>query len=213
MITETENNNKLLNEGLILPVMEEFYSIQGEGHNTGKAAYFLRIGGCDVGCHWCDIKESWNADLWPLTPTDDVIANIEKCPAKAVVITGGEPLQYNLNYLCGKLKEKGILTFLETSGSCEPSGKWDWICLSPKRKSPPLPQLLAKADELKVIIHDKADFEWAEQNLKLVNHKAILLLQPEWSRRKEMIPLIVEYILQHPEWNISLQSHKYMNIP
>jgi len=197
----------------MLPVMEEFYSLQGEGHNTGKAAYFLRIGGCDVGCHWCDVKESWNADLWPITSTDDVIANIEKCPAKAVVITGGEPLQYNLNYLCRQLKNRGIQTFLETSGSSQISGEWNWICLSPKKQLPPLPQIGAIADELKVIIHDEADFEWAEKNAVSVGERTMLILQPEWSRRKQMIPLIVEYILQHPQWRISLQSHKYMNIP
>ncbi len=210
---ENEENIKLLNEGRMLPVMEEFYSIQGEGHNTGQAAYFLRIGGCDVGCHWCDVKESWNADLWPLSSTEAVISNIEKCPSNAVVITGGEPLQYNLDYLCRELKSRNIRCFLETSGSCKLSGEWDWICLSPKKKSPPLPFIYTKSDELKVIIHDGSDFAWAEENAELINGKSLLLLQPEWSRRREMIPLIVDYVLKNPKWIISLQSHKYMNIP
>jgi len=204
---------KLLNEGTLLPVMEEFYSIQGEGMNTGNAAYFLRIGGCDVGCSWCDIKESWNADLWPLASTDNVIKNIEQCPAKAMVVTGGEPLQYNLNYLCSELKKKNVQTFLETSGSCLLSGEWNWICLSPKKNSPPLKEIYTKANELKVIIHDESDFEWAEKNAMMIKSPTLLILQPEWSVRKKMMPLIVEYILKNPKWKISLQSHKYMNIP
>ncbi len=207
------NETELLKQGLMLPVMEEFYSIQGEGHNTGKAAYFLRIGGCDVGCRWCDVKESWNANTWPLTSTDKIISNILQCPSKAVVVTGGEPLQYNLSYLCLKLKENNIATFLETSGSQDLSGEWNWICLSPKKKSPPLQHLYTKADELKVIIYEMCDFKWAEENAIKVNQETILLLQPEWSKKKEMIPLIIDYILKNPKWNISLQSHKYMNIP
>jgi len=203
----------LLKEGKLLPVMEEFYSLQGEGHNIGKAAYFLRIGGCDIGCSWCDVKESWNAELHPLVSTDTIVKNILNCPAKAVVVTGGEPLQYNLDYLCSLLKENNIQTFLETSGSFQVSGEWDWICLSPKKKSPPLDEVYSLASELKVIIHDESDFIWAEENAKKLTSETILLLQPEWSRRKEMMPLIVSYILNHPKWNISLQSHKYMNIP
>jgi len=203
----------LLKEGKLLPVMEEFYSIQGEGHNTGRAAYFLRIGGCDVGCSWCDVKESWNAELHPLISTDNIIQKIINCPANAVVVTGGEPLQYNLDYLCRQLKKNNVQTFLETSGSYQLSGEWDWICLSPKKISPPLTKIFENANELKVIIHDESDFSWAEQNAKKLTSKTILLLQPEWSHRKEMMPLIVEYILKHPLWNISLQSHKYMNIP
>lgn len=197
----------------MLPVMEEFYTIQGEGNNTGKPAYFLRIGGCDVGCRWCDIKESWNAGQWPLTSTDTVIENIKLCPSNAVVVTGGEPLLYNLDYLCAELKKNNIETFLETSGSVGLSGEWSWICLSPKKKSPPLPEIYTKASELKVIIHEVSDLVWAEENAVLITNGAILLLQPEWSRRKEMIPIIVNYILKNPKWNISLQSHKYMNIP
>ena len=203
----------LLKEGKLLPVMEEFYSLQGEGHNTGKAAYFLRIGGCDVGCSWCDVKESWNAELHPLVSTDTILQNILSCPAKAVVVTGGEPLQYNLDYICSLLKNNNIQTFLETSGSYQISGEWDWICLSPKRKSPPVNDVYQLANELKVIIHDESDIDWAEENANKITYETILLMQPEWSKRKEMIPLIVNYILKHPMWNISLQSHKYMNIP
>jgi len=205
--------DNFINDGRLLPVMEEFYSIQGEGCNTGTAAYFLRIGGCDVGCRWCDVKESWNADLWPPIQTDEVISRIIQCPAKAVVVTGGEPLQYNLDYLCNELKKNNIRTFLETSGSYELSGSWDWVCLSPKIKSPPLSNIYTKIHELKVIIHEESDFVWAEKNAKMINNTTLLLLQPEWSERKKMIPLIVAYILKNPQWKISLQSHKYMNIP
>ena len=208
-----KDHTLLLKEGRLLPVMEEFYSIQGEGCNAGKAAYFLRIGGCDVGCCWCDVKESWNADIHSLTTVDHIIKKILDCPAKAVVVTGGEPLNYNLDYLCSCLKQKDILTFLETSGSQKLSGTWDWICLSPKKNNRTLPVFYTKANELKVIIYDVSDFDWAEKNAALTGGNTILLLQPEWSRRKEMIPLIVDYILKNPKWSISLQSHKYMNIP
>ena len=208
-----KNQSSLLKEGRLLPVMEQFYSIQGEGYNTGNAAWFLRIGGCDVGCSWCDVKESWNADMHSLTVVDNIIEKILDCPAKAVVVTGGEPLNYNLDYLCSYLKQHNILTFLETSGSREISGTWDWICLSPKKNDPPLPAIFADADELKIIIHDVSDFDWAEKNAASTSENTILLLQPEWSRRKEMMPLIVDYILKNPKWRISLQSHKYMNIP
>ena len=208
-----KNKDILLQEGRLLPVMEEFYSIQGEGYNTGQAAYFLRIGGCDVGCSWCDVKESWNADLHPLINVDNVIENIIKCPAKAVVVTGGEPLNYNLEYLCSNLKDNNILTFLETSGSQKLSGIWDWICLSPKKHLSPLPDIFNSVNELKVIIQAESDFEWAEQNATLTNKKTLLFLQPEWKKRKDTIPLIVDYIMKNPKWKISLQSHKYMGIP
>jgi 7-carboxy-7-deazaguanine synthase len=208
-----KNEITLLKEGKLLPVMEEFYSIQGEGVNTGHAAYFIRIGGCDVGCSWCDIKESWNSELWPLVAVDSVLKNIIQCAAKAVVVTGGEPLQYNMDHLCAELKKNNILTFLETSGSCALSGEWDWICLSPKKNMPPLPGIYNKASELKVIIQNSRDLEWAEKNAEMVTLNTILVLQPEWSARKTAIPLIVDYILKNPQWRISLQSHKYMNIP
>ncbi|MCD6178394.1 MAG: 7-carboxy-7-deazaguanine synthase QueE [Bacteroidales bacterium] len=208
-----DTTDELLLSGKTLPLMEEFYTIQGEGFNTGQAAYFVRIGGCDVGCHWCDVKESWNAKLFPATPTDSIVANVAKCPAKAVVVTGGEPLMYNLNYFCSELKKEGINRFLETSGSHPLSGEWEWICLSPKKNAPPLNPIYSKVSELKVIIANKGDFDWAEKNAKLVNDSCHLYLQPEWSKSKLLMPIITDYIMAHPRWKISLQSHKYMNIP
>ena len=200
-------------QGKMLPVMETFYSLQGEGFNTGKPAFFIRLGGCDVGCNWCDVKESWNASMHPVTLTDEIISKAVSCPSKAVVVTGGEPLAYNLNYLCQQLRAKGMLTFLETSGIHRFSGDWDWICLSPKKNFLPMEEIYFKADELKMIIHDESDFQWAEENAKLVDDDCVMFLQPEWSRRAQMIPQIVKYILSHPYWTISLQSHKYINIP
>jgi len=197
----------------LLPVMEEFYSLQGEGVQTGKPAYFLRIGGCKVGCYFCDVKESWNAEKHSLTPVDEIVQRITNYPAKAVVVTGGEPLLYNLNYLCEKLKNNHIKLFLETSGSEPVSGQWDWICVSPKRNHPPLKKVLQKADELKVVICNESDFEWAEENAKQVNPRCHLLLQPEWDCREKIIPKIVNYTLLHTQWRVSLQSHKYLNIP
>jgi len=203
----------LLKEGKVLPLMEEFYTLQGEGFHTGRAAYFARIGGCDVGCSWCDIKESWDARKYPPVETDQIIEHASFYPAKAIVITGGEPLLYNLDYLCNGLHEKGIRTYLETSGAHPLSGSWDWICLSPKKDNPPVLEVLEKANELKVIIEDFPDFYWAEENAEMVNENCMLYLQPEWSIRNSMIPVIVKYIQSHPQWKISLQSHKYMRIP
>jgi organic radical activating enzyme len=193
--------------------MEEFYSLQGEGYHTGKAAYFARIGGCDVGCHWCDVKESWNSASCPPVYTDQIISHAASYPAKAVVITGGEPLLYNLDYLAKGLHDKGLKTFLETSGANPLTGQWDWICVSPKKESPPLPEIFPRANELKVIIEEFKDFDWAEENAAFVSDDCFLYLQPEWSIRESMIPLIVKYIQSHPKWKISLQSHKYMGIP
>lgn len=207
------NQYDLLQQGKLLPLMEEFYSLQGEGFHTGKAAWFIRIGGCDVGCNWCDVKESWNADLHPLTSTDEIVRKAADCNAKSVVLTGGEPLQYNMTYLCDELHQKGIKIFLETSGSEKLSGSWDWICLSPKQNSPPLPEMLELADELKVIIHDERDFIWAEKYSNLVKPDCKLLLQPEWSQYNKMIHQITDYIMQNPKWTISLQAHKFMRIP
>jgi len=207
------NTDKLLLEGKMLPVMETFYSIQGEGFHTGQAACFVRIGGCDVGCKWCDVKEAWNASLFPPSPTDQIIEYAALYPAKAVVITGGEPLLYNLDYLCKGFKSKGIRTFLETSGSQPLTGEWNWICLSPKKGSPPLKDAIEKANELKMIIHDLNDFPWAEENASQASVECYLYLQPEWSHRNKMIPGIIDYIKMNPKWKISLQSHKYMNIP
>jgi organic radical activating enzyme len=203
----------MMSEGKKLPVMEEFYSIQGEGFNTGQAAYFIRIGGCDVGCNWCDIKESWNAGKCPPVQTDEIIRRASECPAKAVVITGGEPLNYNLDYLCNRLHASGMRIFIETSGSRALSGNFDWICLSPKKSSPPLQPVYKLADELKIIVNDETDLDWAKANAALVNHTCQLFLQPEWSRRNKVMPAIIDYIMAHPEWKISLQSHKYMRIP
>jgi 7-carboxy-7-deazaguanine synthase len=199
--------------GKHLPLMEEFYTIQGEGFYTGKAAYFIRIGGCDVGCHWCDVKESWNAALHPLTSADIIVENAMKYPAKTIVVTGGEPSIYPMQYLTDLLKHKGFNTHIETSGAYPLTGTWDWICLSPKKTMPPLPEIYERANELKVIIHNKHDFVWAEEQALKFKKTIHLYLQPEWSKVKEVMPLIVDYVMQHPKWNVSLQTHKYMNIP
>ncbi|MCX6231657.1 MAG: 7-carboxy-7-deazaguanine synthase QueE [Bacteroidetes bacterium] len=193
--------------------MEEFYSIQGEGFHTGEAAYFIRVGGCDVGCYFCDVKESWDAKLHPAIATDEIVQRALTHPAKAVIVTGGEPLNYNMNYLCEQLKKNGFKTFLETSGSMPLSGKWDWICLSPKQNAPPLTDNIEFADELKAIITKDFDFSWAERYADKVKPGCKLYLQPEWSQRDNIMPLIVDYVMQHPKWQISLQSHKYMRIP
>ncbi|MDQ3191638.1 MAG: 7-carboxy-7-deazaguanine synthase QueE [Bacteroidota bacterium] len=199
--------------GIMLPLMEEFYTIQGEGYNTGKAAYFIRLGGCDVGCHWCDVKESWDAGLHPLTHSDLIVEQALKYPGKAVVVTGGEPSLYQLDYLTLKLKQNGISTFVETSGAYPLTGKWDWICLSPKKTMHPLAEILPLADELKMIIYNQNDFKWAEENAKKVSEKCKLYLQPEWSRSSQISPQIIDYVKNNPKWNISLQTHKFMNIP
>jgi len=196
----------------MLPLMEEFYTIQGEGSHTGKAAYFIRIGGCDVGCHWCDVKESWNASLHPATNTDLIVNNVLKY-ANTVVVTGGEPLMWNLDYLTKKLKDNLINTHIETSGAYPLSGIWDWICLSPKKNKLPLTEVLEKAHELKVIVFNRHDFIFAEEQAAKVGGNCILYLQPEWSNREKMTPLIVEYVMKNPKWKISLQTHKYLHIP
>jgi 7-carboxy-7-deazaguanine synthase len=202
-----------LKGGKFLPLVESFYTIQGEGFNTGKPAYFIRLGGCDVGCSWCDSKESWNPEKFPPVDIDVIVKEAVKCPAKAIVLTGGEPLNYPLDSLCNALRKNGLQIFLETSGSSPLSGVFDWICLSPKKKKKPLPGIYPVASELKVIIEGAEDFEWAEYNRKLVGEKCRLYLQPEWSRMKTVMPLIVEYVKMHPEWNVSLQTHKFMRIP
>ncbi len=199
--------------GSLLPLMEEFYTIQGEGFHSGKAAYFIRLGGCDVGCHWCDVKESWNAELHPLTSVDTIVENASKYAAKIVVVTGGEPLLYNLDLLTSKLQAAGIKTFIETSGAYPLSGTWDWICLSPKKFKAPLAAIAPLAGELKVIVFNKSDFEWAEQHAQMVSSSCKLYLQPEWSKAEQMTPEIIEYVKQHPQWEVSLQTHKFMNIP
>jgi len=204
---------ELLKAGKLLPVMEDFYTIQGEGFNSGKPAYFVRVGGCDVGCHWCDVKESWDASIHPLIKADDVVAKVIESKSKAVVITGGEPLQYNMDYITAEFKAKNIETFIETSGAFPLTGKWNWICLSPKKTMNPLPEIYTKANELKVIIYNKNDFDWALEQAAKVNKSCLLFLQPEWSKSSEMMPLIVEFVKEHQNWMVSLQSHKYMNIP
>ena len=180
-------------KGEMLPLMEEFYTIQGEGYHTGTAAYFIRIGGCDVGCHWCDVKESWNADLHPPTEISKIITNAKKY-ANTVVITGGEPLMWDMNLLTRNLKAQDLQVHIETSGAYKLSGTWDWICLSPKKNKLPTQNVYDKAHELKVIIHNKHDFLFAEEQAAQVNKSAILFLQPEWSKKEEMTPLIVIYI-------------------
>ena len=193
--------------------MEEFYSIQGEGYYTGNSAYFLRIGGCDVGCYWCDVKESWDSKTHPPTKVSDMILNILNFPTETVVVTGGEPLMWNMSFLTKSLKEKGLRTHLETSGSYNLSGEWDWICLSPKKFQKPLNTINPIADELKIIVQNKSDFKWAEQQRDGVSEKCKLYLQPEWSNKEKMIPLIIDYVMDNPEWQISLQTHKYLHIP
>lgn len=200
-------------DGSILPVMEAFYTIQGEGFYSGHAAYFIRLGGCDVGCHWCDVKESWDADQHPLTQLDDIVASALKYPGRKVVITGGEPLMYNLSPLTSLLKEAGFSVNIETSGAYPLSGNLDWVCVSPKKFKAPVPGIMQEAHELKVIIFNKSDFNWAELHAQAAGAHTKLFLQPEWSKHAEMLPLIVEYVKENPKWQISLQTHKFMNIP
>jgi organic radical activating enzyme len=200
-------------EGLKLPLVEQFYSVQGEGFHTGKAAYFIRIGGCDIGCHWCDSKLTWNPEFHPLVDIKDIVNEVLQTPAQSIVVTGGEPSLYNLAPLCQELKEHDVKTYLETAGTNELTGEWDWICLSPKKQNPPLDVFYDKADELKVIIYEESDIQWAEETLKYVSENCYLFLQPEWSQYKKMIQPIVEYVKNHPKWNISLQAHKFMRIP
>lgn len=199
-------------KGEMLPLMEEFYTIQGEGSHTGRAAYFIRIGGCDVGCHWCDVKESWNANLHPPTHVDAIVENAARF-AETVVVTGGEPLTWSMDMLTGKLKARGLNVHIETSGAYPLSGTWDWICLSPKKTKLPVQEVYEKAHELKMIIHNRHDFLFAEEQAGKVNKDAVLFLQPEWSKKEEMTPLIIDYVMNNPKWRISLQTHKYLNIP
>ena len=198
--------------GTMLPLMEEFYTIQGEGFHKGTAAYFIRVGGCDVGCHWCDVKESWNANLHPPTETSRIVENAAKY-SDTIVVTGGEPLMWDMNTLTTQLKEKGLKTHIETSGAYLLTGVWDWICLSPKKMKLPLDEVYKVANELKVIVYNKDDFRFAEEQAERVNNDCILYLQPEWSKRDKVIPLIVDFVMQNPKWKVSLQTHKYLNIP
>ena len=193
--------------------MEQFYTLQGEGYYQGQAAYFVRLGGCDVGCVWCDVKESWEEEKHPLQKVQDLVSNIKRTSAKIVVVTGGEPLLHDLNELTGQLKKEGLRTHLETSGSSPLTGRWDWITLSPKKFKAPLPEVIPYANELKVIVFNKSDFEWAEEYATKVSAGCKLYLQPEWSKAAAVTPLIIDYIKAHPQWQLSLQIHKYINVP
>ncbi|MDO5608754.1 MAG: 7-carboxy-7-deazaguanine synthase QueE [Capnocytophaga sp.] len=201
-----------VDKGLMLPLMEAFYTIQGEGFYKGTAAYFIRVGGCDVGCHWCDVKESWDAEKHPPTRIDEIV-NQAVAHSDTIVITGGEPLTWNMSPLTQALKAKGVRTHIETSGAYPLTGEWDWICLSPKKIKLPTPEVLKAAHELKVIVYNKHDFIFAEEMAAQVPDGCILYLQPEWSRREKIIPEIVDYVMANPKWKVSLQTHKYLNIP
>ncbi|MBP3289362.1 MAG: 7-carboxy-7-deazaguanine synthase QueE [Alistipes sp.] len=206
-------NSELLDGGRRLPLVEDFYTIQGEGFHSGKPAYFIRLGGCDVGCRWCDAKYTWNPKVFPPVDVDVVVQRAEECAAQAIVITGGEPLLYPLEILTQKLRDKGLEIFLETSGTHPFSGEFDWVCLSPKRQMPPLAEAFGRAHELKVIIQTVEDFAWAEENARRVGRYCRLYLQPEWSAFDKIMPEIVEYAKANPKWSISIQTHKFMRIP
>jgi len=197
----------------LLPVMEHFYTLQGEGYHQGKAAYFIRLGGCDVGCVWCDVKESWDAEKHPLLKIGDLILNISKTPSQIVVVTGGEPLMHNLDELTSALQSAGFKTNIETSGAHPLSGDWDWICLSPKKFKAPLPDIIPLAHELKIVVFNKSDFDWAEKYAALVSPQCKLYLQPEWDNAAQMTPIIIDYIKANPKWELSLQIHKYIHVP
>ena len=196
-----------------LPIVEQFYTLQGEGYYSGRPAYFIRIGGCDIGCQWCDTRVSWNASRHPLKEVEEIVKNAADCKSRFVVITGGEPLMYNLDYICEGLHDAGLEISLETSGAYPLSGKWDWICLSPKENKPPVSGIFLKANELKVVIYEERDLDWAKKNALQMNPSCKLYLQPEWSVFRTISPVVVEYIKKNPEWNISLQTHKIMRIP
>ena len=197
----------------MLPVMEAFYTIQGEGYHQGKAAYFIRLGGCDVGCFWCDVKESWDATRHPQYSIDEITSTALQYPGRMAVITGGEPLLHNCDALTQSLQAAGFTTNIETSGSSPLSGSWDWICLSPKKFKAPLPEILPLTDELKVVIYNKSDFRWAETYAAQVKPDCKLYLQPEWDQSTKITPLIIDYIKSNPQWEFSLQLHKYINVP
>jgi len=196
-----------------LPVMEDFYTLQGEGFHQGKAAYFIRLGGCDVGCVWCDVKDSWDAEKHPKLKIESLISKVKKTPADIVVITGGEPLMHDLTELTKELQAAGLKTHIETSGAHPLTGSWDWICLSPKKFKAPLPGIVSLASELKIVVFNKSDFDWAEKYAALVSPSCKLFLQPEWDKAAEITPLIIDYIKAHPQWELSLQIHKYINVP
>lgn len=198
--------------GQALPLMEAFYTIQGEGYHKGSAAFFVRIGGCDVGCHWCDVKESWDANLHPPTYVEDIVKQAKQ-HADVVVVTGGEPLMWNMQPLTDALQAAGLKTHIETSGAYPLTGNWNWVCLSPKKRMLPKEEIYSQADELKVIVYNKNDLQFAEDQARHISDSCKLYLQPEWSRRETAIPLIVNYVLENPKWLASLQTHKYLKIP
>jgi organic radical activating enzyme len=196
-----------------LPLMEHFYTLQGEGRYTGHASYFIRLGGCDVGCVWCDVKDSWDASKHPLVEVNTMVDFVKLSKSPIAVITGGEPLMHDLSDLTASLKNVGVRTHIETSGAHPLSGSWDWICLSPKKFKSPLNEVVIKANELKVVIYNKSDFEWAEKFASMVSSDCLLYLQPEWSKSAEVNPLIISYIKENPRWIFSLQTHKFLDIP
>ena len=196
-----------------LPVMESFYTLQGEGFHQGKAAYFIRLSGCDVGCVWCDVKESWDEEKYPLQTIEEIVTKAKENAARLAVITGGEPTLHNLEHLTSALQAEGFTTNIETSGSSPLTGTWDWICLSPKKFKPPLPEILKKANELKIIVFNQSDFLWAEKYAAQVSDSCKLYLQPEWGKAEIVTPWIIDYIKQNPKWGLSLQIHKYINVP
>ncbi len=209
---EVKEIMELVDQGLMLPLMEEFYTIQGEGYHKGTAAYFIRIGGCDVGCHWCDVKESWNAAIHPPTSVEDIAENAAKY-SDTIVVTGGEPLTWDMTPLTSLLKAKNLHTHIETSGAYPLTGTWDWICLSPKKNKAPVGDIHNRADELKVIVYNRDDLRFAEEHASKVGPDCLLYLQPEWSVREKVTPYIVDYVMANPKWKVSLQTHKYLNIP
>ncbi|HEV8514396.1 MAG TPA: 7-carboxy-7-deazaguanine synthase QueE [Cyclobacteriaceae bacterium] len=206
-------NHQVDNSTNVLPVMEDFYTIQGEGFYQGHAAYFIRLGGCDVGCVWCDVKESWDVNAHPKVSVNDLVKKAKTSGTEIVVVTGGEPAMHNLDLLTKELQKAGLKTNIETSGAYPLTGSWGWVCLSPKKFKAPHPSVFEKADELKIIVYNKSDFDWAEEHAAKVNAATELFLQPEWSKEKEMVPLIIDYVKANPKWKVSLQIHKYMNIP
>ena len=193
--------------------MESFYTIQGEGFHQGKAAYFIRLGGCDVGCFWCDVKESWDAGKHPIRTINEIVREALSYPGRLTIITGGEPLMHNLDELTEALHHAGFTINIETSGSHPLSGEWDWICLSPKKFKAPLPGILLQADELKIVVYNQSDFDWAEKYAALVSDKCKLYLQPEWDKASVVTPRVIDYIKCNPKWELSLQIHKYIHVP
>ncbi len=196
-----------------LPLMEQFYTLQGEGFHQGKAAYFIRLGGCDVGCVWCDVKESWDAAAHPLVAISDMVQTAEKFPGRIAVVTGGEPLMHDCTDITRALQQAGFQTHIETSGAYPLSGTWNWICLSPKKFKQPLAGPIENAHELKVVIYHPSDLKWAESFAAQVNPACKLFLQPEWSKRETIVPLLSNYIMDNPKWEFSVQLHKYIQVP